>query len=75
MLRINSTTTRAVTAFDIVDLVFIVLNTSSTAGCRSCGTCILIYTALTVKKIRVLNRDKTKQQPRELSPVRPLFNK
>ena len=76
MLRINSTTTRAVTAFDVVGLFCILLKCRPTASCRSCGARIIIRYMFTVKQKRCIpSKNKQKKQPRKLSPARPLFNK
>ena len=77
MLRINSTTTRAVTAFDVVGLFCILLKCRPTASCRSCGARIIIRYVFTVKQKRCIpsKKNKQKKQPRKLSPARPLFNK
>lgn len=76
MLRINSTTTRAVTAFDVVGLFCILLKCRPTASCRRSGARIIIRYVFTVKSKRCTpSKKQTKKQPRKLSPARPPFNK
>ena len=62
MLRINSTTTRAVTAFDVVGLFCILLKCRPTASCRSCGAHIIIRYVFTVNQKRCISSKKTNKK-------------